>query len=189
MKSGVQNYAPTIFGRRTLYLGEDDFQYKIYARYSKRTKKPCAHSEWKIFWSKDYKKFSELGIIKKNSPYFEALEKLTKLDFPQKWESFTANRIKQAEIDKELVGKQFADCQGTTHLFEKMTNVWRRKKRLTEKEKRFVDLAYLQCMNSFRNETTAEFVLFWHQNREPGKIGKAKDEGLHYRRFLIGIDL
>ena len=156
----------------------------IYSRESKTDDKPCVHLEWRILWSDNYKRFIELGITKKNGSYLESLKNLTEFDIAEKWEKFTEKLIKHAEINKELVGKQFSDCQGTTQLFEKMTNTWRRKNQLTEREKWHVHLMYLHCANDLKIEITAEFVRFWHENREPGKKGNEKDKALHYSRFL-----
>jgi hypothetical protein len=86
--------AESVIGHRTLYLGESDFCFVVYARKSKATSQPCVHMEWRVLWSPNYKRFIQWGIIKENGSYFLGLKRLTEFEFEKKWEEFTDGHIK-----------------------------------------------------------------------------------------------
>ena len=120
--------AEGVIGHRTLYLGESDFCFVVYARKSKVTDKPCVHMEWRLLWSSNYKRFIQWGIVKENGSYFLGLKKLTEFEFVNKWEGFTNGHIKHSEINEIAVAKQLKDRVISADGFKNMANNWRPKK-------------------------------------------------------------
>jgi len=183
-----KKYDRKIIGTRTLYLGEDEFCFVVYARYAKRDNKPCIHLEWRILWSGDYKKFPELGVIKKNCTYLESLKNLTEFHIAEIWDKLSTKYIRVAEINKEKVGKQLSDCQGSPKSFDNMKNEWRQRRHPTADEKRDLKFEFLQLEKIYGIKNTSEFVRWWDENREQGKDTGEKSKTLHYTKFLKHVD-
>jgi len=178
----------SVISDQTLYLGEDDFCFVIYARRSKRTNQPCIHMEWRILWSDTYKRYPKLKIFKKKGSYFESLKNLTELNIADCWEDLTQRFIKRAEINEIKVSKHLLDCMDGLKGFTKDQNYWRTKKRLSAEDEKQLRSEYMHFAKTWEIECTSEFVSYWDTYRVMDSDAKNKDTGLHYSKFLIDID-
>ena len=149
-----------IFGNRTLYLGNGDLVYKIYARRSKLDGLPVARREFRISGN-NLRKL--LGIRKEKGSYLQALKNLSGLRSSKVFLQLHDTYIKYCEINRLAVAKHFLG--------------WSAKKILTVGEAAKLSLHYEHFKRCYRIETAAE--LFRH--------GSGLLAG--YRRFLTHVDL
>ena len=156
-----------VFSTKTLYLGDGDARFVIYARHSKtslpKEKKPCVHMEWRIQWSPTYKWFNLIGISKKNKGYLESLKNLTALKAAETFEMLNRDRIFHAEIDKIKLGKHY--------------NGWTNEKKFTRGHAFQLAETINLVIEKNNIENTSKFIKF------------CRRVGLDQRRFLVDVHL
>lgn len=144
-----------MFSQQTGYWGKDNFQFVLYARYSKITGEPCIHSEWSIRGSGNIKKKAGIRSVKD----------LCELDLEQRYEQITAEYITTEAINRDKLGKWM--------------NGWSRKKILSRLDQMKVDLAAATLLSSIcfrsprhainhknRNCTAAELAEWFKEEKE-----------------------
>jgi hypothetical protein len=112
-----------LFAERTGYYGSKDFKYVIYARLSKINGQPCVHCEWRV-----------KGAIKiENKTGITCINDLMTFNFVKFFEKMELRYIIHERIDTYKLGRWILG--------------WGNKKKLTEREKRKLQLMTLTFQN------------------------------------------
>jgi hypothetical protein len=117
-------YGNGLFSDKTLYLGNNNLKFVLYARISKINSIPCLHSEWRVRGSRNIK--DRLGIKSFGDCYF--------LDLNNEYENLTDQYIVSEEIVTEKLGKYFLG--------------WGRMKNLTKRQNIKVDILAIMILNN-----------------------------------------
>lgn len=116
-------YGNGLFSDKTLYLGNDNLKFVLYARISKINAKPCVHSEWRVRGSKNIK--DRLDITSFEDCFF--------FDLNTEYEKLVYEYIVMEEIDTVRLGKYFLG--------------WGKRKNLTRRQKMRVGILAIMILN------------------------------------------
>lgn len=153
----MQHAQGKYFNRYTLYLGEDSFQFVIYARHSKFTEKPCVHSEWRIA-GRYLKKEIQRDGVKEKVLSISTISDLQTLNIAHAHQTLTKKFIKFCEIDKLKVGKWVDGCE--------KKQIW------TPYDAEMVQLAYQQLRSAENIVIASDFYEY------------ARGKGINPMRYL-----